>query len=517
MILPGILAITVGGCTEKAGNQPNILMCIADDVSYPHMGERCRWINTPAFNQVARDGILFSNAYTPNAKCGPSRSCILTGRNSWQLREAANHFCFFPADIKTFPEALMENGYYVGYTGKGWAPGDPGMKNGVKRELIGKDWNTLKTTPPTRTMSAVDYTSNFIEFYKNKPEGKPFFFWYGSHEPHRKYEYASSLKAGKRPDDIEEVPPVFPDNDSVRTDLLDYALEIEYFDLHVERMIGFLKEQGELHNTIIVVTSDNGMPFPHAKSDAYDYSTHLPLAIMWGKGIKRKGRTANDYVSFIDFAPTFLEVAGINPQQCGMMPVTGKSLVPLFRDLKQDKPFRDCILVGKERHDVGRPRDMGYPIRGIIQDGWLYLVNYRNDLWPAGNPQTGYPTVCGGPTKTAVLHTRTEPSKNYLWEMSFGKRPSEELYFLKNDPHCISNLAGNPECLERKNGMRQTMETQLRNEDDPRMFGNGDMFHKYLFSDPRWRNAYERIVVQKEDLVLPWINASDMENDWIDD
>ena len=92
-----------------------------------------RWVNTPAFDRVAHDGILFNNAYTPNAKCAPSRACILTGRNSWLLEEAANHSPDFPAKFKTYVEALGEHGYFTGSVAKGWAPGNPGQINGKEQ------------------------------------------------------------------------------------------------------------------------------------------------------------------------------------------------------------------------------------------------------------------------------------------------------------------------------------------------------------------------------------------------
>ena len=97
---------------SQAAERPNILFCIADDASYPHMGAYgCDWVKTPAFDRVARQGLLFTRAYTPNAKCAPSRACILTGRNSWQLKEACNHIPFFPAEFKSYVEALAEHGY----------------------------------------------------------------------------------------------------------------------------------------------------------------------------------------------------------------------------------------------------------------------------------------------------------------------------------------------------------------------------------------------------------------------
>ena len=107
--------------------RPNILFCIADDQSWPHASAYgCPWVNTPAFDRIAREGILFNNAFTPNAKCAPSRAAILTGRYSWQLQEACNHLCFFPSDYVTYPELFKDAGYATGFTGKGWGPGEPG-------------------------------------------------------------------------------------------------------------------------------------------------------------------------------------------------------------------------------------------------------------------------------------------------------------------------------------------------------------------------------------------------------
>jgi arylsulfatase A-like enzyme len=167
--------------TESSPPRPNILFAIADDASFPHMSAYgTTWVKTPHFDRVGQEGLLFMRAYTPNAKCSPSRSAILTGRNSWQLEAAANHVPFFPAKFKTYPEALGENGYFVGYTGKGWAPGNPGTAKGQPRQLVGNAFNTQTTTPPTNLISKNDYAGNFRDFLSKRPAGQPFCFWYGS-------------------------------------------------------------------------------------------------------------------------------------------------------------------------------------------------------------------------------------------------------------------------------------------------------------------------------------------------
>ncbi len=500
--------------TKASTKTPNILFCIADDASFPHMGAYgCRWVKTPHFDRIAKQGLLFNRAYTPNAKCAPSRACILTGRNSWQLKEAANHWCYFPREFKTYAEALTEHGYHVGKTAKGWAPGIALDKNGKKRLMTGIPFDKRRAKPPTKGISNIDYAANFEDFLNATPKEKPFCFWYGCSEPHRKYEYGSGVsKGGKKTADIDSVPQFFPDNKIVRNDMLDYALEIEHFDKHLGRMLKLLEERGELENTIIVVTADNGMPFPRIKGQEYELSNHLPLAIMWKKGIRNPGRVINDYVNFIDFAPTFLEVAGLKWSESGMKPSSGKSLTDIFNSTKSGtvNPTRDHILIGKERHDIGRPHDGGYPIRGIVKEEMLYLRNFETDRWPQGDPITGYLNCDGGATKTEVLQSRRKFSKRFYWKLCFGKRPAEELYNLKTDPECMVNLAKIKKHQTLKMALQKEMTHRLTLQKDPRILGNGAIFDRYPYADVNRKNFYERYM-RGEKMKTGWVNPTDFE------
>jgi arylsulfatase A-like enzyme len=500
---------------QEKPTPPNILFAIADDASYPHMSAYgTDWVKTPAFDKVANQGILFTNCYTPNAKCAPSRACILTGRNSWQLEEAANHVPFFPAKFKSYAEALSENGYHVGYTAKGWAPGIANDVDGNPRQLTGKPYNEFKTTPPAKYISNNDYTANFEAFLQGKPKDQPFCFWYGSTEPHRAYEFRAGIeKGGKSLEEIDQVFEFWPDNDTVRADLLDYAYEIEYFDQHLQNMLDVLEAQGELDNTLVIVTADNGMPFPRIKGQEYELSNHLPLAIMWKKGIKNPGRTVDDFVNFIDFAPTYFELANLIPSEIGMQPITGQSLVDIFFSDKNGtvNPARDHVLIGKERHDVGRPNDQGYPIRGIVKNGFLYLQNYAPDRWPAGNPETGYLNTDGSPTKTVLLDRRTNPNTFDFWKWSFGKRPAEELYKIDEDPECRNNLADAKDFETVKNSLKSQMVDELTAQADPRMLGNGHIFDEYVYAGEDVRGFYERYM-RGEDIQAGWVNKTDFED-----
>lgn len=493
-----------------AAERPNILFAIADDWSFPHAGVYgCKWVGTPSFDRVAREGLLFTNAYTPNAKCAPSRACVLTGRNSWQLKAAGNHLAFFPLEFKSYPEALAENGYFVGMTGKGWAPGVAHTTDGKARDLAGQPFDARTSPPPTKGISSNDYTANFSDFLDAAPRDRPWCFWYGGQEPHRPYESGSGAAVGNRkPEEIGRVPGYWPDNDVVRNDMLDYAFEVEHFDRHLGRMLAELEKRGQLDNTLVMVTADNGMPFPRAKGNEYESSNHMPLAAMWKSGIAKPGRVVSDYVSFVDFAPTFLDVAGAGWQQTGMAEPAGRSLTDIFRTDKY--PARNHVLLGQERHDVGRPHDWGYPIRSIIKDGWLYMRNFEPTRWPAGNPETGYLNTDGGATKTEILNARRKDSSDRFWELCFGKHPDEELYDLKNDPDCLNNLAASPERLERKKQLRELMFSELKQQGDPRMSGKGGVFEAEPCAEPSLRNFYERFM-KGEKLKAGWVNDSDFE------
>ncbi len=515
-VLLSLFCFACSSPSEPESKPPNILFAIADDASFPHMSAYgCSWVNTPGFDRVAREGILFTHAYTPNAKCSPSRSCILTGRNSWQLEEATNHVPFFPAKFTTYAEALDRNGYHVGYTAKGWAPGNAGEIDGKKRQLLGPAYNEHTLEPPAKFISKNDYTANFKSFMEARPKGEPFCFWYGAIEPHRAYEFGAGAKVGgKNIEDVDSVPTFWPDNPTTRTDMMDYAFELEYFDKHLQQMLEVLDEAGELDNTIVVVTADNGMPFPRIKGQAYEYSNHLPLAIRWPDGIAAPGRTVDDFVNFIDFAPTFLEVAGLTEESANMQPITGKSLTEIFASEKSGiiDYSRDHILIGKERHDIGRPNDEGYPIRGIVKGDYLYIQNFEPNRWPAGNPETGYLNCDGSPTKTACLEARTTFSTRQYWDFSFGRRPSEELYRIDVDRECMNNLAEAADFQDLKEQLRSQMMEELIADEDPRALGNGNIFDTYQYAHEETRGFYERFMAG-EKMKTGWVNDSDFETE----
>ena len=472
--------------SAAADQRPNFLFIIFDDWGWRDAGAYgCDWVKTPNFDRLAREGVLFRNCFTSNPKCSPCRASILTGRNTWQLEEAVCHGGLFPAKFAVYPDLLEASGYFVGLTGKGWGPGDF-LGGGFKRNPAGPTFGNHKANPPANGIGAVDYPANFGDFLKAWPKDQPFSFWMGFNEPHRAYEPGSGLRAGKKLADV-EVPGYLPDTPTVRSDLLDYAIEVEYGDAQIGRAIAMLEEAGELDDTLIMVTSDHGMPFPRVKGQIYEDAFHLPLTMRWGNGIKA-GRVVDDFVNVRDFAPTLLELAGLPVHE----QMSGKSLVNVLRSEAsgQVDPSRTVMLAGKERHDLGRPYDWGYPVRAIRTPEYLFSYNYFPDRWPAGNPETDFGNCDPSPTKELLKRIGGS-----FYEMAFGKRPQRELYKLSDDPWCLRNLATDPFYAPVALELETRMLAILREEQDPRALGNGAIFDTYKYLGGRDK-AYDTWLMQ---------------------
>lgn len=489
-----LLKMLVLGCVfsasagkSSAADRPNILFAVADDMSHAS-AYGYTFLSTPNFDVVAEGGILFTHMYTPSSKCAPSRAVMITGRNPWQLEGAANHKPVWPDKFKSVVESLGDHGYFTGFTGKGWNPGI----HPKGRDLTGKAFNDVKIKSkelPTRAIAAFDYTANFKQFMAEKPGEQPFFFWYGCKEPHRGYEFKSGVKHGKRFEDLDFLPSFWADTDAVKHDILDYAFEVEYFDRHLGQILAHLEEIGELENTLIVVTSDNGMPFPRYKGHPHEFATRVPFAVKWPGKITEPGRRAEGFFSFIDLAPTFLQVAGVTQEQSGMQPIQGSSLVGVFTGKAEGQ---DRVLTGRERNDMCRPNGWGYPVRSLHKGRYVYMHNFEPDRWPSGTAEAGFRDTDWGPTKSELVYKQLgTPAFDYC----FGKRPQEELYDVVADPECLSNLAGKGDYLALQIGMRNELFAELAAQNDPRAGGDGEIFDQYR---PERIPEYDALVQQVE-------------------
>ena len=447
--------------TKGVDRRPNILFAISDDQSWMHTGAAGdRVVRTPAFDEVARKGVRFTHAFSCSPSCTPSRGAVLTGQDIWRLGEGGNLFSTLSNTFEVYPDVLEAAGYHVGYAGKGWGPG------------------VFEAGGRTRNPAGPEY-SHFEGFLHGAPDGKPFCFWLGSRRPHRPYVRQTGGEIEKKMGDV-AVPPFLPDVADVRRDLLDYYSAIEQFDREVGESLRLLNETRRRANTIIVVTSDNGMPFPRAKCNLYDYGTRMPLAICWPDEVGG-GRVIDDFISFTDFAPTFVAVAGLEP----LPAMTGRSFLDLVTSGKAGNvdPRRKRVFMGRERHTFLRAGGVGYPMRAIRTADYLYIRNCEPDRWPAGDPPR-YGDIDSSPTKAFLTESTAEMTGRFF-ELGFGKRPAEELYDLRKDPDQLSNVAHLPEYGAAKEKLRSSLFHRLVVTNDPRSRGAEAPWDTYPFRMPK--------------------------------
>lgn len=537
--LSGVIIISLGsgiftGCKqrqeEQPGKPPNILFVINDDQTYAHTGfAGSRFVRTPGFDKVAAEGVYFSNCYAGSPGSAPSRSALVTGRHHWQNKQAGQHASSWMKEFVPFVDILEASGYHTGFTGKGVDPFRYAQnetdslwrkENAAGRHVYNKHRYAKDSASDPRTakgIGLVDYYSNFLDFMQEREAGQPFYFWYGSTEPHRAYEKGSWKRNGKELSEV-DVPGFFPDTEEIRGDMLDYAVEIEWADSHLYKMLDYLESIGELDNTIVMVTADNGMPFPRAKANCFEYGVHVPLAIRYPKGFPGK-RRVDDPVSFVDIAPTILEMAGV--QADGMLPVSGRSMVNILRSEKEGvvDETRKYVFMGRERHSASRWQNLGYPQRAVRSREYLFIWNMKPERWPAGAPQaidekTGkvYPLygidekgihhsdwaftdVDGAPSKSFLIEHYKDPQIRPYFDLAYDKRPEFELYHIGDDPFCLRNLAENADYEAVKEELKTVLRQELQRSGDPRVIGpDTEIFETYIryspireFPEPDWK------------------------------
>jgi N-sulfoglucosamine sulfohydrolase len=445
---------------EPTSARPNLLILMADNWAWPHAsvyGDPV--VKTPTFDRVAREGVLFQRAYCSVPSCAPARAVFLTGQAAHRLEDGANLHGRFPAKFTVFPDLLEQAGYRVGHSGKGWGPGRI-AESGRTRNPAG------------------DKFENFDEFLATAATDKPFCFWFSSKDPHVPWTEGRDFMPGLDRTKI-VVPPHLPDHAAVREDIAGYYCEVQNFDRECERALELLRSRSLLDNTVVVMTGDNGWQMPRGLAHMYDLSTHVPLAIRWPQKI-RGGRTFDGFISFEDFAQTLLELTGLK----ATAEMTGRSFANVLRGEGAEE--RDAVFIERERHANVRPADGGYPCRSIRTRDFLYIENLRPERWPAGDPQLifavgPYGDVDGSLTKSLLTADPDRADYRRFYELSFGKRPAEELYDLRKDPGEIVNRAGDADYAAIKRGLAERLRQWRSSTGDPRLVNDDDRWDKYPY------------------------------------
>jgi uncharacterized sulfatase len=401
--------------------------------------------------------VRFTNAYCPAPTCTASRAATLTGQAAVRLGEGVNLWSTLPISIACYTDSLQAAGYHIGCIGKGWGPGSDAAS--------GREHNAAGPAYP-----------DMESFLAARPPGAPLCLWFGTTDPHRPYQRQERLANGKTAADI-PVPPFLPDALEVRADLLDYYWETERYDRDIGALREALLRASEWDNTLVIVTSDNGLPFPRAKGTLYDSGTRMPLLIRWPRRVPG-GRTVTDFTDGTDLAPTILEAAGLSP----LPRMTGRSLLPLLASKKsgQVEPERDRVFFARERHHpLARQDSQGYPSRAVRTQKWLYIRNFAPDRAPAGDAPD-YSDIDNGPTKAFLIENRDSPGVAPLFDRAMGRRPPEELYDVESDPRQMRNIAGQADGRAAREEMRAHLDARMKQMGDPRALQpDTDVFDRY--------------------------------------
>jgi N-sulfoglucosamine sulfohydrolase len=482
-LLGALLCIVGVSAARRAdaapARRPNILFALGDDWSWISASARDDLaLAIPTFRRISAEGISFENAFAAAPSCSPSRAAILTGQWPWRLEDGANLAGTLDRRFAVYPDLLEKAGYHVGFTRKGWAPGQiaPGHR--------------------PRNPAGTQY-EDFDSFLQTRPSNAPFCFWFGSNDPHRIYDVGRGERSGRLPAAV-RVPPYLPDVPDVRGDMIDYAFGVERFDQEVGTLLRTLESLGELDDTMVVMSGDNGWPFPRGKATLYDSGTHVPLAIRW-RGIRAPGRVSDAVVSLTDLAPTFVALAGIRPAR-GM---TGQNLLPILQDASGASTRRDHTFTMMERHmDCRAVIGQGYPMRALRTRDYLYIRNFEPSRAPAGDASvktwraeeiatsyfTEYGDIDPGPTKAYLVTHKDDPATGPFFLRAAGQRPPRELYAVATDPYQLDNLAERRDMAAIVARLDRMLMEALRRTGDPRAAGKGDVFDRYpTYNDPGFK------------------------------
>lgn len=506
--------------------RPNIVFVFADDwgriasayAKTDGPGKLHDVMQTPNFDRVARQGVLFRNAFVNSPSCTPCRSALLSGQHFWRTgRGAVLHGAVWDSQIPVFPLLLRDAGFSIGKSFKVWGPGRPvdapfdGQRHAYER--AGRRFNefsenatrlvqTGQTAEAAKQQLLGEVRANFAAFLDDRPPDQPFLYWFGATTAHRKWVAGSGQKFwGIDPQSLEgKLPPFLPDVPELREDMADYLGEIQAFDAGLGQLIAELEAGNLLDSTVIVVSGDHGPPgFPHGKCNLYDFGTAVPLAICGPK--IPGGRVVDDLVTLPDLAPTLLEFAALAPPP----EMTGRSLAPLLHSDRQGQvdAERTWVLAGRERHVAdAREGNLPYPQRSIRTRDHLYIINFAPERWPLGEPrgldQPGSPSwealsqvtyttlsdVDAGPAKAWLVQHRHDPRWKPYFDRAFGRRPREELYVLADDPHQMHNVASDAHCETVRQQLHDQLMAELIRTGDPRVTGDGQQYEREPFVGP---------------------------------
>lgn len=392
--------------------RPNIVLFIADDAGMDFGCYGNEFIKTPNIDQLAKEGLICSNAFLTTPQCSPSRTSMLSGQFAHTIGSEDLHHPMNEG-TKLLPHYLKEEGYYTGLLMKKHL-GDVNGNEGTRQfDHIGEGRD--------------DKAQELFREFLDKTDNRPFFAWVAFYDPHRPYGDKNGAEKVHNHDSV-VVPPYLINSVETRKDIALYYDEINRMDTNIGAMLKELEKRNLRDNTLVVFLSDNGMPFPRCKGTLYDYGIKTPLIFHW-KNKVMQNVNYDELVSTIDLAPTILEIAGIRkPKE-----MYGESLSEIFSD--QSVKGREYVFSERNWHDTDAH------MRSVRSDKYKFIVN--------GYPELLYPIIgdyYGAGSWVDLLNAADKNMLNKFQNLLFEfPRFKVELYDLENDPFEVNNLIMNNE------------------------------------------------------------------------
>ena len=385
--------------------RPNIIVFVGDDLGWRDLGAYGnRFIRTPNIDRLARSGLRVERAFGTSPQCSPSRISMLTGEYPHATGTEDLHTPL-PGSERIMPSLLQGRGYFTGHMAK--------THYGPNAERQFQWYSAV----------IADSVSAFLDAAGTRP----FFLWAGFHEPHRPYRGAS---ANPHSPARVVVPPYLADTPETRSDLALYYDAIARMDEEIGRTLAELDRRELRDNTVIVVLSDNGAPFPREKGTLYDAGTRTPLIFSWPKVVRASSVYQGGLVSTIDLAPTILELAGVS------LPTSlqGRSFRAMLSD-PSSFAGRTHVFGERNWHDCDEHQRS-------VRTSRLKLI--RTDAYTE-LPLCTAADIGGSPSFQALRARaragRLTPAQRRLFE---GPRARLELYDLAMDPWELRNVADDP-------------------------------------------------------------------------
>ncbi len=421
--------------TAPAQGKPNIVVIIADDLTYHDLG--C-WgskdAKTPNLDKLASEGMRLTRCYTPAPVCSPTRQALYDGLYPVRSGAYPNH-TFIKPGIKTLPQYLTPLGYRVGLVGKRhFAPAESYPFEYPQKGAGNGD-------------GPLDL--NAAEAFITRDKKQPYCLVVASHEPHSPWNQGDASQWN--PDKL-TLPPYLADTPATRQALARYFAEVEVFDKQVGRVMEAVEKSGQKDNTLFLFLSEQGSSAPFGKWTLYDAGIRAAVIARWPAKIKA-GSQCDALCQYIDFLPTFMEMAGGKPPK----DLDGRSILNLL--IGKSSKGRDYVFAEEtSRGIIGGPE--AYGIRAVADTRWKLIRNLNPEAEFKGGAIPG-PAFRSweAPRNASNTFARSQAAK-------YRKRPATELYDLQADPYELKNLADTPDQKDNLKRLNAQLDAWMKQQGD---------------------------------------------------